>query len=186
MTDREIIKKLIDRDERVTAEFFFKRCRPLFLSVIRFVFPYHVDLDEFVNDLYLYLMEDDAAKLRSFEGRSSLYQWLKVVSIRYFVAKRDRLIDDRSKEALYGQKPDVPVDMTSRNEAAADFRSVLGRMPNRRYALVLQHLIAEDMEPQKVADMMGVTVNNLYNIKKRAIASFAEVIINDLEAYGKK
>lgn len=186
MTDQEIIDKLIDRDERVTADFFFKRCRPLFLSVIRFVFSYPVDLDEFVNDLYVYLMENDAAKLRSFEGRSSLYQWLKVVAIRYFVAKRDRMIDDRSKESLYGQKPDVPVDMTSRGEAAADFCSVLDRMPNRRYAQVLRYLIAEDMEPQRVADMLGVTVDNLYNIKKRAIASFTEVIINDLEAYGKK
>ena len=63
---------------------------------------------------------------------------------------------------------------------------MLDRMPNRRYAQVLRYLIAEDMEPQRVADMLGVTVDNLYNIKKRAIASFTEVIINDLEAYGKK
>lgn len=33
---------------------------------------------------------------------------------------------------------------------------------------------------------MGVTVDNLYNIKKRAIASFTEEINNDLEAYGKE
>lgn len=186
MTDKEIIEKLIDRDEKVTADFFFRRCRPLFLSVIRFVFDYPVDLNEFINELYLYLMEDNAVKLRSFQGRSSLFQWLKVVTIRYFIAKRDRMIDGRSKDALYEQKLDSPVDTSSRHEAASDFRKVLSLMSNRRYAEVLQYLVVEDKDPKKVADHMGITVENLYNIKKRAIASFAEEITNDLDAYGRK
>jgi RNA polymerase sigma factor (sigma-70 family) len=186
MTDKEIVDRLIDRDEAVTADFFFRRCRPLFLSIIRFVFSYPVDLDEFVNELYLYLMKNDAAKLRSFKGESSIYQWLKVVAIRYFIDKRDRMIDDRSKDALYEGKNDVPVDTVSRGEARRDFMGVLSDMSNKRYAEVLQFLIAEDMEPQKLADRMGVTVDNLYNIKKRAIASFTEEINNDLEAYGKE
>jgi hypothetical protein len=60
MTDKEIIKALIARDSHVTQQFFFKDCYPLFTSVINNVFKYHVDYDEFVNELYLYLMEDDA------------------------------------------------------------------------------------------------------------------------------
>ena len=71
MTDKEIIEKLIARDERVTSLFFFKNCRPLFLSIIRYVFSYEVDYEEFVNEFYLYLMEENASKLRQFEGRSS-------------------------------------------------------------------------------------------------------------------
>ena len=96
------------------------------------------------------------------------------------------MIDDRSKDALYEGKNDVPVDTVSRGEARRDFMGVLSDMSNKRYAEVLQFLIAEDMEPQKLADRMGVTVDNLYNIKKRAIASFTEEINNDLEAYGKE
>ena len=186
MTDKEIVQRLIDRDERLTDEFFFRRCRPLFLSVIRFVFSYPVDFDEFVNELYLYLMKDDAAKLRSFEGRSSLYQWLKVVAIRYFMDKRDRMIDERSHGPLYEGEKEPQETSAPRREAESDFRSVLSQMSNRRYAEVLRHLIAEDMQPQKLASMMGITVDNLYNIKKRAIASFTEEIANDLKAYGKK
>lgn len=64
MTDKEIIQKLIARDERVTQQFFFRDCRPLFLSIIRYVFSYEVDYDEFVSEFYLYLMDDDAYKLR--------------------------------------------------------------------------------------------------------------------------
>ena len=38
MTDKEIISSLIAHDPKVTAQFFFKDCRPLFLSVIKRVF----------------------------------------------------------------------------------------------------------------------------------------------------
>ncbi len=50
MTDRQIIDALIARDERGTQQFFFGNSRPLFLSIIRDVFSYEVDYDEFVNE----------------------------------------------------------------------------------------------------------------------------------------
>ena len=100
MTDQQIIDTLIARDERVTQHFFFEKCRSLFLSIIRYVFSYEVDYDEFVNEFYLHLMENDAYRLRQFQGRSTIYQWMKVIAIRYFIAKRDTMIDNESKDAL--------------------------------------------------------------------------------------
>lgn len=92
MTDKEIINGLIAKDNQLTTEFFFVKCRPLFYGIIRHVFSYEVDYDEFVNELYQYLMENDAAKLRGFQYRCSLMQWLKVLAIHYFVKKRNLLI----------------------------------------------------------------------------------------------
>ena len=69
MTDFEIIEALIARDNGVTQEFFFQRCRSLFYAIIHKVFDYEVDYDEFVNELYIYLMENDAARLKQFEGK---------------------------------------------------------------------------------------------------------------------
>ncbi len=61
MTDQEIVKGLIWRDSRVTAQFFFKDCRPLMLSVIHRVFDKQkVDYDEVISELYIYLMSNDA------------------------------------------------------------------------------------------------------------------------------
>ena len=34
MTDQEIIQGLIERNERITREFFFRRCQPLFFALI--------------------------------------------------------------------------------------------------------------------------------------------------------
>ena len=103
MTDQQIIEHLIAHDEWVTQQFFFKDCRPLFKSIIHAIFYDRLEYDELVNELYLYLMQNDAYKLRQFEGRSSIYQWLKTTAIRFFLEKRDEMIENDSQEHLLQQ-----------------------------------------------------------------------------------
>lgn len=187
MTDKEIIEKLITRDERITQRFFFRNCRPLFMSIIRYVFSYEVDYDEFVSEFYLYLMEEDAYKLRQFEGRSSIYQWLKIIAIRYFIAKRDRMIDMTPKDTPSDTSiHEDTVDEESRTIARMDITALLERMPNKRYVNVIRRLVLEDAEPKDVAKELRVSVDNLYNIKKRAIASMTQVALNEIERYEKE
>ena len=187
MTDRQIIEALIARDERVTQQFFFGNCRPLFLSIIRYVFSYEVDYDEFVSEFYLHLMENDAYRLRQFQGRSTIYQWLKVIAIRYFVAKRDGLIDMESKETL--------LNSATRNDAISgeetlmakmDIERLFSQMPNRRYVYVIRRLVLHEAEPKDVAQELGTNVDNLYNIKKRAIAALTEIALKEVERYEKE
>ena len=64
ISDKCVVDALIARDVKVTKQFFFCTCRQLFMSIIRNVFTYDVDFDEFVNEFYLYLMENDAHRLR--------------------------------------------------------------------------------------------------------------------------
>ena len=187
MTDKEIIEKLITRDERITQRFFFRNCRPLFMSIIRYVFSYEVDYDEFVSEFYLYLMEEDAYKLRQFEGRSSIYQWLKIIAIRYFIAKRDRMIDMTPKDTPSDTSiHEDTVDEESRTVARMDITALFERMPNKRYVNVIRRLVLEDAEPKDVAEELRVSVDNLYNIKKRAIASMTQVALNEIERYEKE
>jgi RNA polymerase sigma factor (sigma-70 family) len=178
MTSQQIIEALIARDEQTTQQFFFKDCRPLFLSIIRYVFSYEVDYDEFVNELYLHLMEGNACRLKAFEGRSSIYQWLKVVAIRFFVQKRDSLIEDKSQEPLNEIK-DTPIDVPSQISAKIDVEYLLNQLKNERYVMAIRRLILEDAEPKDVAEEMGVTIDNLYNIKKRAVAALTQIVLND-------
>ena len=186
MTDQEIVDKLIERDNVVTDEFFFTRCRPLFISIIRQIFSYPVDFDEFVNEFYLYLMENDAYRLRQFEGRSSIYQWMKVVAIRYFIAKRDKMIENVSKDALLDCAARTEtVDSERRTSAIMDIRSLLTHMTNRRYAYVIKRMILDDADPKTVAGELRVNIDNLYNIKKRAITALTGIALNEMEKYEK-
>ena len=179
MTDQEIIKGLIARDNRVTEEFFFVRCRPLFLSIIGKVFDYQVEYDELVNELYLYLMQDDAKRLREFEYRSTVYQWLKVVAIRFFIKRRKQMLENSCEDTLYEGQSVSPVD-EKEPLAKSDLRRLFSMMPNKRYVYVIQQLVIEDLEPEEVAKEMNVTVDNLYNIKRRAMAQLTQVALNDI------
>ncbi|MBO7270536.1 MAG: sigma-70 family RNA polymerase sigma factor [Bacteroidales bacterium] len=185
MTDQQIKAAVVERDEKVTRQFFFKDCRPLFASIIRHVFSYKVDYDEFVNEFYLYLMENEAHRLRQFQGRSSIYQWMKVVAIRYFVAKRDSMIDMEPREPL-SNEPEASYDKSGAISAAIDVRRLLGMMPNKRHVYVLQRLLLDDAEPKEVAEELQVTVDNLYNIKKRAMAALTQMVLFETGKYEKE
>lgn len=195
MSDKEIIDALIARDEKVTQQFFFRNCRPLFVSIIRYVFSYSVDYDEFVNEFYIYLMENDARRLRQFEERSTIYQWLKTVAIRYFIAKRDRMIDvtpkntlkDDDKPALRTVTEQSSVNDSERQLVAQmDIERLLALMPNRRYVYVIRRLMLDEAEPLTVAEELGTNVDNLYNIKKRAVASLTDQALKEVERYEKE
>lgn len=191
MTDKEIIEGLVNRDNRIT-EYFLEKYRPLFLNAIQVIFDYPVDKDECINELYFYLMKDDAAKLKAFEYRSTLGCWLKKVVIRFFRDLRDtrRVIDDNSKEPLYEKKgnnqDDEVIDTLAADEAKADLENLFALMKNERYVMVIRALVLEDREPEQMARFMGITVVNLYNIKKRALASLAKVAINERRKYENK
>lgn len=187
MSDQQIIEALIARDERVTQQFFFGNCRPLFLSIIRYVFSCEVDYDEFVNEFYLYLMENDAYRLKQFQGRSTIYQWIKVIAIRYFIAKRDSMIDKDSKDALVDcVVHEETVNEENRVTAKMDLEYLFSLMLNRRYVYVIRRLLLQEAEPKVVAQELGVNVDNLYNIKKRAMAVLTEVALKELEKYEKE
>ena len=184
MTDQEIIKGLIKRDNRVTTEFFFEKCRPLFCKIINLVFDYEVDYDEFVNELYVYLMEDDAQKLRSFEYRSSVYMWLKILAIRYFIKKRGRMIDVNPQNPPY-DGPEQADEANSDGTAEGDIERLFSQMTTERYVYVIKKLMLEDWEPERLAKEMMITTANLYNIKRRAMAQLTRVALKDIKEYGK-
>lgn len=187
MSDQQIIEALIARDDGVTKQFFFGNCRPLFLSIIRNVFSYEVDFNEFVNEFYLYLMENDAYRLRQFQGRSTIYQWMKVVAIRYFIAKRDSMIDNESKDTLLDSVvQNETVDGEKMMIAKMDIDHLFSLMSNRRYVYVIRRLVLQETEPKVVAQELRTNVDNLYNIKKRAIAALTEIALKEVEKYEKE
>ena len=187
MTDQDIVKALIGRNSRVTAQFFFKNCRPLVLSIIRKVFDKQiVDYDEIISELYIHLMENDAHRLRQFKFESTLYQWLKTTAIRFCLRlKADgKVIDGESQEPLDNRYRHT--GSTEFSQAKMDIDALLRQMRNLRYAKVIRMLMIDDVTPDEVAKELSVTVDNLYNIKRRAMAALADVALKDKRHYERK
>ena len=184
MMDQEIITSLIAHDPKVTAQFFFKDCRPLFISIIRRVFGNQiVDYDEIISELYVLLMENDARKLRTFKHESTLFQWLKTIAVRHCLElkRRGKVIDNESQEPLVNSGNNLSYVESS--QAKMDVESLLRQMNNHRYALVIHLLMIEEKSPEEVAKQLSITVANLYNIKRRAMKALVEVALKDKRSY---
>ena len=93
----------------------------------------------------------------------------------------DKVIDDESMEHL--DNGDNSSASAEALQAKIDVDALLNQMRNQRYAKVIRMLVIDDMEPEAVAKALSVTVGNLYNIKRRAMAAFADVALKDKRQY---
>lgn len=186
MDNKTIVDGLIRGDENIHRQFFFTDCRPLFMSIITNVFPYHVEYDEFVNEFYIYLMENDAARLKQYEGRSSIYQWLKTVALRFALKlrKKGKMIDATPQKTPYNQE--VSSGDESDKQAKMDIDALLSEMDNERQVYVLRRHLIDGIDEPTLADELGIKVSNLYNIKKRAMTALMKVALPDMQQYDKK
>jgi RNA polymerase sigma factor (sigma-70 family) len=178
LSDEELVFGLLNNDEAIIRHLLFERCTPMFTYIIRSIFDYRADKDELINELYLYLQENDWYKLRQFDYRSKLTTWLSVVAIRFFQKKRETLIENDSDSTLYIEKEKVH-DEEAQTIQRIDVAKLLNQLPNERYRYVIHSLIIQDIEPQQLANEMGITVDNLYNIKRRALQQLAIIARKD-------
>lgn len=176
MTDQENIQGLIDRNDSITQDFFFRRCQPLIYSLIGKYYPQGADYDELVSELYLHLMEDNARRLKQWEGRSSIYQWLKMVARNFFLDKinRERMIETEADDRLYKKVKDALTD-NSADEAVMDVAAILDLIENDNYRLVLRKHVIEGMSFDELEKVTGIKKANLYNIKKRALTAMEKI-----------
>ena len=183
MTDHEIIKGLIARDNKITQYVFFQRSRSVIFSVLEEIFDYKADYDELVNELYMHLMEDNARRLRTFGGQSSIYSWLAKVARNFFLEKKHREMviekshDDRLiKEA--GKMTDDSPDQPDKKQEEEDMRvaAILDQIDNERYRFVIKEHILEGKTFDELEQITGIKKANLYNIKKRALQKLEQIM----------
>ncbi len=177
--DQEIVAQLLCNNPKMVKHLLYDKCSAMLDYIIRNVFKGKADKDELISELYIYLKENDWHKLRQFQFKCKLTTWLSVVATRFFIKKRDALIENESQDALLdkserggrgGYNPNSYVDRR------IDVRNAIMMMRNERYRMVITELDLKDTEPEKLAERMGITVDNLYNIHKRAYAQLGMII----------
>lgn len=189
MDDREIVAAILSRNQRVTQEFLYIKCYPLFKSIFD---NYYTDCNscvEFINEIYIHLMSTNEktglCKLQTFQFGSSLITWLKTVAV-YFCygnfrkrqkltpveekndsseASDDRL--DRLAASIYEEAPNMSI---------YDSDTILNLMPNKRYSSIIRMLYIEGMTKEETADNLKISMANFYNLHLRAKQQFNEVL----------
>lgn len=167
-TDRQLVDGLINNDIKLIEYFFNKKCSGLFGYILVNVFDGNVDKQDLLQELFWYLAKNDWYKVRQFDFRSKLMTWVTVVAVRFFQKKREELIEKSTPLTLNDQMWQEQNCVISIDQRM-DLCNVLERMPNIRYRKVIKALDLQDVRPEILAREMNVTIDNLYNIHRRAL-----------------
>lgn len=183
--DDLIIRGLKSADESIRTvcvmRFFYRTMRRQLLFIRRKVFSCNVEYDDLVNELYLYMSRGGWSMLDTFRGENGagLATWAGKVALHYFCSKTS-----------LGTPPDLPpgeeegIDEATRNEARMDVNAVISRMPNRRYARVIDLVFLQGYSLPETASILGVRVSNMYNIKRRAVMQFYNTMTDSVNIAG--
>lgn len=178
--DAIYIEALRNGNNTTCQQFFYNEIGGILHKIRMEVFRGNVDLDEMVNELYLYLSRDNWSRFDGFDGKNGcrLRTWMIPVAWRYFMSIRERLLHTENTEDNPGAIRDYANDDLC-IQIAIDVNAVLSKMPNQRYSEIIRLLLIEGFSVHDVADMLDVKVENVYNLKHRAIVQF-------IELYGKR
>lgn len=184
--ERRIINGLLNRDNKITKVFFFTKCRPMFHGMIHKVFRDNADFEELVNDFYLYLMEKDGKRLRSFgkndtedneqDTAYALIKWMNTTALRFFSKIAQKEQDIEEQKIIGKDKNGEAVEIDVKDEGCKDpsigidADIYFNMITLERDREVLKKYFLEGLEPDDISEQLGVSKANLYNIKNRALS----------------
>lgn len=187
--DLQIARSLINHDERVTRDYYYKECYPLFKSIYD---NYYTDCScckEFMDEIYIVVLAPSKitgkCQMENFKGESTLRTWLKTVCLYYCYNKyelKQRMpiyeplprSEEKEKDEddmfcgdrKIGKELSNPIDFNGMNRA--DVEALLSMMPNTRYRNIIRLLYLEQKTHKETAEALGMSMDNYYN--KRILA----------------
>lgn len=109
--------------------------------------------------------------------------WVSVVAVRFFQKKREALIEKSSPITLNEQTKTF-YEQSSYIDSNTDIYNAVSKIPNVRYRMVIERLDLQDCRPEELAKEMNVTVDNLYNIHRRALVQLRVIMGRKEDYYG--
>lgn len=186
--DLLIARELIDHNEKVTREFFYRQCYPLFKSIYDNYYTDCTCCKEFIDEIYLLVLAPSRytgkCRLQDYKGESTLTTWLKTVCVRYCYGKFERKKrvqielpqSDDEEHKHSGDDISVSIELDFTNINKSDVMVVLNMMPNKRYSTLLRLRYLEQLSNEETAELMGMTLDNYYNKHKLAKAQYEQVL----------
>ena len=175
-SDSQIVHGILHNDQTIIQHFFLKECKPIFEYIAHAIFDDNIERDELISELFLYLQHNDWHKVRQFDFRSKLTTWVSVVAVRFFQKARMQMIETTPVDTL-NYRENIYKDAIKNEEKYLLLYRAIQQMPNTRYRNVIIELELNQQKPEDVADEMGITVDNLYNIRRRARLQLKTIMV---------
>lgn len=183
LNDTEIVTALLRRDPRITRQYFYVKCFPLFKSVFSRYNTDCTDVVEFINEMYLFVMqpagEEKKSRLSRFAFRCSLTMWLKIVAENYCKSQYAKRLE--TAELIFdpgdrNEDIEESLDINCREINAADVGRLLDMMPNARYRRIIELRYLQELSNEETAQQLQMTMENFYNKHRLAKRQFEEML----------
>ena len=174
LSDRELLEAVMNNDEDAIEYLLFYRCDKLFSFIIRRTFSSNVKKEELITEFYLFLHRNGWEKLRKFKFLSSLDTWLSTVLVRFFDEKRKNVATTDDKAVLLDENI-VEFEDGNAHLLRFELLDAINSIENARFKYVL---LSEwkGMKSDEIARSMGVSIENVYTISKRAKVELKKLI----------
>ncbi|MDO5342515.1 MAG: sigma factor-like helix-turn-helix DNA-binding protein [Bacteroidia bacterium] len=174
LSDKELLEAVMNNDEDAIEYLLFYRCDKLFSFIIRRTFSSNVKKEELITEFYLFLRKNGWEKLRRFKFLSSLDTWLSTVLVRFFDEKKKNVATTDDKAVLLDENI-VEYEEDNAHLMHFELLDAINSIENARYKYVL---LSEwkGMKSDEIARSMGVSIENVYTISKRAKAELKKLI----------
>lgn len=183
---------LLKRDSKVTLDYFYKQCYPLFKSIYDNYYTDSTCVMEFINEIYLLVMtpskETGHCQLENYKGESSLATWLKTVCLfhcyhHYQHKERMPIVeivvpesrdDDDYADRFLDNSYSTTMDLASIERADLDV--IIDSMSNERYRSIIRLRYVEQRTNEETAEALNMSMTNYYNKHKLAKEQFVKAL----------
>ena len=171
--DAQLVAELLAGNEGALHYVFYDHFKPLLkMNAYKAAGTKLVTYDDLVQELYLYLSSNNWEKLRKYNPERPFVNWFSVVAYRFFKDFSRSMIDSSDQIPISNMNDHQTAFMSNGTIGTImmDIKQAISKLKPPRDSQILEALLLRDEEPEIVAKRHNVTVDNLYNIKRRAIA----------------
>lgn len=177
--DRELYTDLLNNNEKAIQYVFYCHFTKLLqYNIIKATKGKITDYCDLIQDLYLYLSKNNWEKLHSYDISLPFVNWFSVVSYRFFLDSVRSKIDSSIKVPISNmENNDFGLSSNQIDVFMMDIKHILKNFKPPRDKQILEAILFKDEPLEQIAKNFEVSIDNLYNIKRRAIARLRKELI---------
>lgn len=171
-SDRDLVSAVTSNNQAAIVYLFYTKYSATFQYHIYKLFNGKVEVSDLVDEFFIFLMEDNWRRLRSFDpDKASLSTWISTVSFRFFRDYKRSKIDLNGLITISDQWETFRGDWMESMEAGLkmDIETAIDGIKNDRDRDIARRLFIDDKEYEAVAEDFGLTVDYVYTIKNRIV-----------------
>lgn len=171
-SDSRLLQEMYDGNQNAIVYFFYNKFSASFQYHIYNIFPYRVDVNELVDEFFLYMYQDNWRRLRTYDPqKAALSTWISMVSFRFFKNFKDTRIDYNGVISISDKWENFRGDWAASHDAGImmDLKDAISGIKSERDRKIARRIFIEDASFEVVAEETGLDIDYVYTIKNRIL-----------------